>query len=193
VTDTRSPGVVTDAPWVAAVLGFWFREINENSWFSASESLDGAIRARFRAVHEQVFATAAVDPAPDSPRLALATVIVLDQFSRNMFRGTAQAYASDPVARRVATAAVAGGLDAAMRPEERYFLYLPFEHSEDPRDQARAVTLIRGLGRDSWTKSAYAHQALIERFGRFPHRNAILGRRSTPEELAIIDQPSGSF
>ena len=97
------------------------------------------------------------------------------------------------MARHLARRAIADGLDSEMEPEERYFLYLPFEHSEDPADQALAVDLIARLDCEEWTKYALAHKTLIDRFGRFPHRNAVLGRQSSAEEIAAMKQPMGSF
>jgi uncharacterized protein (DUF924 family) len=126
-------------------------------------------------------------------RSLLAAVIVLDQFSRNMFRGSPRAYFDGALARKLARRAITNQLDSEMNAEERYFLYLPFEHSEDRADQALAVELISQLGSEEWTKYALAHQKLIERFGRFPHRNAILGRESSAEEIAAMDEPMGSF
>jgi uncharacterized protein (DUF924 family) len=185
---------VTDAPgidWTAGVLGFWFDELGESRWFARNEALDATIRRRFLAVYERVLGTGAADIA--TPRRALAAVLVLDQFPRNMFRGTARAFAADALARDIARQAVAAGLDAGLTPAQRLFVYLPFEHSEDAADQALAVRLIEPLGNDSWTAYARAHQSLIERFGRFPHRNAILGRVSTPEEAEALAGPMGSF
>jgi uncharacterized protein (DUF924 family) len=133
------------------------------------------------------------DHGTHQPRTLLATVIVLDQFSRNMFRGNPRAYAADPLARRLARQAIAQGLDAGLRREERLFLYLPLEHSEDRADQARSVELFSTLGREDWTRYALAHKAVIDRFGRFPHRNAVLGRESTPEEIVALQDPMNSF
>ena len=127
-----------------------------------------------------------------APHPLLAAVIVVDQFSRNMFRGTPRAFAADPIARRLARRAVDRGFDLSMTREERLFLYLPFEHSEDREDQARSVHLIGQLGHDGWTRYAQAHQSIIDRFGRFPHRNAILGRTSTPDELALLESTFGT-
>jgi uncharacterized protein (DUF924 family) len=123
----------------------------------------------------------------------LAAVIVLDQFSRNMFRSTPRAFAADPIARRLARQAVERGLDVSMAREERLFMYLPFEHSEDREDQALSVHLIGQLGHEEWTRFALAHQSIIDRFGRFPHRNAVLGRTSTKEEIALLEESMGSF
>jgi uncharacterized protein (DUF924 family) len=184
-TDPMEPG------WVTGVLQFWFGDLRQEQWFVVDAAVDREIRARFLALHGQLQSNEGI--AVDSRRAVLAAVIVLDQFSRNMFRGTARAFASDEVARRLARQAIEKGLDLHMSTEERFFLYLPFEHSEDLADQARAVALIGQLGRDDWTRYAEAHRSLIERFGRFPHRNAVLGRESTAEETAALAAPMGSF
>ncbi len=184
-------GREVEPQWVAAILDFWFREVGPKRWFAKNDDLDRQIRSRFGQLHGQL-------PDDDAtllgaPQAALAAVIVLDQFSRNMFRGSPRAFASDPQARRLASEAVARGLDRDLGPEERLFLYLPFEHSEDREDQARAVDLISKLGNDDWTIYAEAHRKIIDRFGRFPHRNAVLGRPSTPDELELLKDPMGSF
>jgi uncharacterized protein (DUF924 family) len=177
--------------WVGEVLGFWFREVGEAHWFAKNDDLDAQIRARFGALHGQLVQSDGIDVA--APRPVLAAVIVMDQFSRNMFRGTPRAFAADPIARRLARLAVDGGFDVAMTRDERLFVYLPFEHSEDRQDQALSVHLIGQLGNEGWTRYALAHQSIIDRFGRFPHRNSILGRTSAPGELALLDEPMGSF
>ena len=177
--------------WSEAVLGFWFNELGESRWFARDEALDAAILDRFLAVYEQVQAMRPGDFA--TPRQALAAVIVLDQFPRNMFRGTPRAFAADALARDIARGAIDAAFDGALTPAQRLFLYLPFEHSENVADQALAVRLIEPLGNESWTLYARAHQSLIEQFGRFPHRNAILGRVSTPEEEHALKGPMGSF
>ena len=177
--------------WSEEILAFWFAELGESRWFARDDALDAAIRNRFLAVYEQVQAMGPRDFA--TPRQALAAVIVLDQFPRNMFRGTPRAFAADSLARDIARNAIDAGFDGALAPAQRLFLYLPLEHSEDVDDQALAVRLIEPLGNESWTLFARAHQTLIERFGRFPHRNAILGRASTPEEEEALKGPMGSF
>ena len=178
-------------PWVAQVLDFWFRELGEEFWWTASSDLDERIRRQFLAVHEHIIASDACGLA--GPRPLLAAIVVLDQFSRNMFRGTPRIFAGDPVARRLAERVIALGLDVDMTPAERHFVYLPFEHSEDRQHQALAVHLIEPLGDESWTRFARAHQLVIDRFGRFPHRNAILGRISSPDELQFLKEPTGPF
>jgi uncharacterized protein (DUF924 family) len=181
----------TEPAWVREVLDFWFGELGEAHWFDRSDRTDEIIRARFLALHVRLAMGDGVDVT--GPRSLLAVVVTLDQFPRNMFRGTPRAFATDPIARRLARQAIARGFDLLMTPEERLFVYLPFEHSEDREDQALSVQLTSQLGREEWTRYALAHQAVIDRFGRFPHRNAILGRSSTAEELALLDTPGGSF
>src|SRR5690606_3872859 len=128
-----------------------------------------------------------------TPRRALAPLIVLDQFSRNMFRGSSKAFAADHIALAVARAAVDASLDTQLDPAARLFVYLPFEHSEDMADQNRSVALIAALGNAEWDRYAIAHRDIIERFGRFPHRNEALSRASTDEEVAFLTQPGSSF
>jgi uncharacterized protein (DUF924 family) len=175
----------TEAPWVEEVLHFWFQELGEALWFASNDELDSKIRIRFLAVHEMIVNSTMLDDS--EPRPLLAAVIVLDQFSRNMFRGTPRAFAADSVARTLARRVIALGFDAAMTQKKRYFVYLPFEHSENREDQALSVRLITQLGNEEWTRYALKHQSIINRFGRFPHRNAILGRTSRPDELPFVD------
>jgi uncharacterized protein (DUF924 family) len=186
-----------ESGWVGEVLRFWFEELGEGDWFAKDHHLDERIRARFLPLYEELAASEARDMRDSqeaaTPRALLAAVIVLDQFPRNMFRDSPRAYAADGIARGLARAAVERGLDRSMTDQERNFLYLPFEHSEDRADQALSVELIRRLGNEEWTRYALAHQEMIDRFGRFPHRNAILGRESTPAELARLQEPLGQF
>jgi uncharacterized protein (DUF924 family) len=172
--------------WVSAILHFWFDQLGKDRWFARSDDTDALIRERFLGLHQRLVAGDGIDCV--SRRSLLAAVIVLDQFSRNLFRDTPAAYASDPIARRLARGAIAQGFDDAMTAQERLFLYLPFEHSEDRADQALAVELIARLGNAEWTHDALAHQAIIDRFGRFPHRNAILNRRSSADEVERLQQ-----
>ncbi|MFM9938856.1 MAG: DUF924 family protein [Hyphomicrobiaceae bacterium] len=185
-----------DARWTAEVLQFWFAELQPADWFKRSDAVDESIRQRFMGVHRQV---ALNFPAATqlTPHGTLAAVIVLDQFPRNVFRGSANAFATDAQALALARDAVDLGYDQAFHgaqaKHERLFLYLPFEHSERLEDQRRSVALISALGDDDLTRFALAHQVIIERFGRFPHRNAALGRVSTPEELEFLTQPGSGF
>ena len=180
-----------DPRWVEQVLDFWFREVGEGRWFNASSELDEHIHSRFLALYESIMEEGADTLA--GPRPLLAGIIVLDQFSRNMFRGTPRAFAADPVAQRLAERVIALRLDVAMTNTERHFAYLPFEHSESREHQALSVRLIAQLGDEDWTHYARAHQRVIDRFGRFPHRNAILGRTSSPEELQFLSEPTSPF
>ncbi len=191
VAGRHPPGDPAEAAWVGEVLRFWFEELSESDWFAKGHHIDAQIRQRFLALHGQIASRDARDAA--TPRALLATVIVLDQFARNLFRDTPQAYATDPIARRLSRFAIEQGCDAAMRPAERMFLYMPFQHSENRDDQADSVRLFAQLGNDKWTEYAVAHQRIIERFGRFPHRNAILSRQSSAAELALLQDPMGSF
>jgi uncharacterized protein (DUF924 family) len=181
----------TEPAWVGDVLRFWFEEIAHADWFKRNDAVDAQISDRFLALHARLLAEHAHRLA--TPRAMLAAVIVLDQFSRNMFRDDDRAYAADPIARRIARSVIDQGLDAAMAAQEKRFLYLPFEHSEDARDQRLSVSLIEPLGDPEMTEYAIAHQVIIDRFGRFPHRNAILGRESTPEEIEFLKLPMSSF
>jgi uncharacterized protein (DUF924 family) len=181
-----------DPDWVAHVLQFWFNDVQTAQWFKRDDALDEQIRARFLSLHAQVA------QLPDTALLAdattaLAGIIVLDQFSRNMFRGTPAAFASDAKALAIAQAALARDHVAGFSKDERMFVYLPFEHCENRDAQARCVELMSGLGDPELTRYAQAHRDIIERFGRFPHRNAILGRPSTAEETTFLRQPGSSF
>lgn len=176
----------------AAILAFWFAPDARERWFAPDPAFDAEIGERFADLIEPA-AAGRLDDWRSRSEGALALCLLLDQFPRNIWRGTPRAFAYDPAARRVAADAVAAGLDRGLRPEERHFIYLPFEHSEDLADQERAVALIAALGDPGWYDYAVRHREIIARFGRFPHRNAILGRASTPEELAFLNEPNSSF
>jgi len=178
--------------WVEAVLKFWFEQATPEQWFEKDPAFDAAVRERFLPLHE-VLLSQRDDELVGNARTALAAVIVLDQMSRNMFRATARAFAADPQALRLAQAAVARGFDTALPEDQRKFFYLPFEHCEDHGMQARCVELTASLGDPELTKRAEAHKAVIDRFGRFPHRNAVLDRPSTLEEAEFLKQPGSSF
>lgn len=180
-----------EPPWIDEVLHFWFEELGESRWFAKNDDVDARIRDRFLAPHERLVTEKGRELTTQRP--LLAAVIVLDQFSRNLFRGTPRAYAADPIARSLSRSAITQAFDLAMDERERLFLYLPFEHSEDREDQALSVELFSRLGNDEWTRYAIAHKALVDRFGRFPHRNAVLQRESTAEEIVALQGPMGSF
>ena len=182
----------TQTGWIAEVVNFWFLEVPRQQWFAGGAALDEQVLARFLPVHSMVAAEPENALVVDA-KTALAAVIVLDQFSRNMFRGTPSAFASDAKALAIAETAIAKSLAEALKSEERLFLYLPFEHQENADAQARSLELISVLGDPELTKYALAHKDIIDRFGRFPHRNAILGRTSTAEEMEFLEGPGSSF
>jgi uncharacterized protein (DUF924 family) len=183
----------TPAEISGALLDFWFRDHGRPSWFAVSAAFDDDLRQRFSAAFAQVV-SADRDALLATPQTALASVLLLDQFPRNVFRKTPQAFATDAAALDLANAAVARGLDQQLASiDEKLFLYLPFEHSENLADQHRAVELISRLADAEYTRFAQAHRDVIARFGRFPHRNAILGRQSTAEELDFLKQPGSTF
>ena len=177
--------------WVGEVIRFWFEELGEAHWFTKSDDIDAQIRDRFLTLHERLVTHDGLSVTAPLPTLAL--VIVLDQFSRNLYRGNPRAFSADSIARRLSRTAIEQGFDVAMKREERYFLYLPFEHSEDREDQAVALKLIKHLSNEEWTRNAMVHKVVIDRFGRFPHRNAVLNRLSTADEIAFLKEPMRSF
>ena len=190
-----------DQPRPDDVLLFWFgapaeRGKRHKRWFEKSDAFDREVRERFLHPYEAGF-EGKLSGWKAEPRDCLALIVLLDQFPRNMFRGTPRAFAADPVALDTARYAVEQGYDKVLLPVERLFAYLPFEHSESLADQLRACELIKPLERFPETDDAYryalAHLDVIQRFGRFPHRNAILGRASTPEESDFLKQPGSSF
>jgi uncharacterized protein (DUF924 family) len=171
--------------WQREVVAFWFG-LEPEQWWKADPALDEAIRDRFRELWEEKRENLP-DPFLDGPLDALAAVILFDQFPRNMFRGHADQFSTDPLALAVAKAAVERGYDDALSPAERGILYMPFQHSESLPDQRRSVALFTALGDDYQLGFARKHHDVIERFGRFPHRNAILGRPARAEELESGD------
>ena len=173
------------ADWRGDVLKFWFG-LQPDHWWKADPALDAEIRKRF----EDLFSEKRQLPVSsflDDPLTALAGVILFDQFPRNMFRGHADQFSTDHLALGIAKEAVALGFDDELEPQERGFLYMPFQHSEDLADQKRSLGLFTALGDDYQLGYAKKHHDVIERFGRFPHRNAILGRPPRPEEIAAGD------
>ncbi len=186
------PPPAGEPAWVADVLRYWFDELTLDQCFEKNDAIDATIRARFAALHEQL-ATEDGTIRTEAPRELLAAIVVFDQFSRNLHRGSARAFAADPIALRLARTAIADGLDQAMSKRERIFVYLPFEHSENVADQEQSVALFATLNDPELDKFALAHKVIIDRFGRFPHRNAALGRESTPEEIAFLKEPMSSF
>ena len=167
------------------ILKFWFEEIESAQWWKKDEDFDRALIARFSDIHARAARCELFDWRAD-PRGRLAEIIVLDQFSRNMFRGSPLSFAHDALALALAQVAVANKADEALSPVQRSFLYMPYMHSEDLADQDRAMALFEQAGLTDNLHWAKHHREIVSRFGRFPHRNAILGRQSTPEELAYL-------
>ncbi len=170
------------------MLSFWFGQ-ERKRWFEKDPAFDEEIRARFLARYEAGVA-GALEAWQAEPRACLALVILFDQFPRNMFRGTARAFQADALAREAAHVILARGWDQGYAEDERTFAYLPFEHSESIEDQELSLRLFQGNENLEWARK---HREIIRRFGRFPHRNAALGRASTPEEIEFLKQPGSGF
>ena len=171
---------------------FWFNEISPAQRWKVDPAFDDLIRDRFGAIHEQANRSE-LDAWRREPIGRLSEIIVLDQFSRNLYRGTAGAFASDPLALVLAQEAVAVGADQALTPEERVFLYMPYMHSESKVIHEVALQLFDANGVVSNAEFERRHKAIIDRFGRYPHRNEILGRPSTEEEREFLKLPGTSF
>jgi uncharacterized protein (DUF924 family) len=167
------------------IVSFW-RAAGPDRWFNKNANFDEEIRQRFLETYEAAAAGQLTD-WEQSAQGALALLILLDQFPRNMFRGEARAFATDPLARAVAASAIVRGFDSQVPPEMRGFFYLPFQHSEDLADQERGIAFYKAIGDLENLKWAELHADIIRRFGRFPHRNSVLGRTTTPEEQAFLD------
>ncbi len=206
------PDLATSLPTPGAVLDYWINAAGEDHlfadrqhklWFTKSAATDAFITRQFAPLHAALQDGLADSWAEAGPRSRLAAIIVLDQFSRNMFRGTPAAFASDALALRLARAGVGAGDDLALTEIERSFFYLPFEHSESLPDQVDSVSMFEQLQINarpvfiricaSSLEYAKRHKDVIERFGRFPHRNAILGRENTPEEADYLSKPGAGF
>ena len=171
--------------WAADILEFWF-SLKPEQWWNAGPELDHRIEQKFLRLWSDKRQLPAAAFLAD-PKTAAAAAILFDQFPRNMFRGHADQFSTDHLALAIAKEAVANGFDEQLEQHERKFLYMPFEHSENLDDQNRAVLLFSEIGDDEQVKYAKLHRDVIERFGRFPHRNAILGRAPRPDELAAGD------
>lgn len=174
---------------IGEILGFWFAGAQENGrrevWFKSTDAFDREIRDRFLDLQEAA-AGGALEAWKKTPEGTLALILLLDQFPRNLFRGTARAFATDEAARAAARHALESGFHQGADNYQRIFLGLPFVHSEDPADQEQSMRLAATLDEAKSLESATEHRDLIARFGRFPHRNAALGRQSTPEEEAYL-------
>ncbi len=185
------------------ILEFWFGHPNEPSygkprkfWFNKTPEFDEKLRIRFGEDYQKA-AAGHLDDWIDLPETCLALILLLDQVPRNVFRGTPQAFATDWEALSAAQQAIALGYDREFLPVQRWFIYLPFEHSENLAHQYQCIKLFQQLNHDANSASAieyaFAHMQIIQRFGRFPHRNAIFGRTSTPEEQEFLQKPASGF
>jgi uncharacterized protein (DUF924 family) len=186
-------------PLAREILDFWFGpppHAPRGEWFRKDAAFDATIAQRFGKAIDAAIGGAYREWSSDAHG-ALARILLLDQFTRNVFRGKARAFAGDAEALATATALVDRGLDRTLDRYERNFVYLPFEHSEDRQVQDRSIALFTELARDTGDRGALdwaeKHAAIIRRFGRYPHRNEALGRASTPEELAFLEEPGSSF
>ena len=174
------------------ILHFWFEELEPSQWWVKDEDLDRLIAERFAEIHKQA-TRCELFAWRENADGRLAEIIILDQFSRNMYRGTPQAFSSDPLALALAQEAVAGGFDQQLPQEKRGFIYLPFMHSESIKIHEIAKELYSQPGFEASLEWEIKHKNIIARFGRYPHRNAILGRDSSEEEIEFLRQPGSSF
>ena len=174
------------------LLSFWLSEPVKAKWFAGDAGFDAELAARFGPLLAKA-AGGELSHWADTPKGALALTILLDQLSRNIHRGTPQAFAADSLALATAKQAIAQGFDLRVPADQRLFFYLPFEHAENLADQGEGVALFEALGVEEWLDYMRRHREIIARFGRFPHRNAILGRDSTAEETEFLKQPGSSF
>lgn len=182
---------MSDQSW-KTILDFWFGELEPKQWWVKDRELDKLISDRFGAVHEQA-AACELWHWRDQPEGRLAEVIVLDQFSRNIFRDNAQAFAWDPLALALAQEAIRIGDDRRIDQDRVNFLYMPFMHSESLAIHEEAVRLFAATKKEQQIQYEKMHKDIIDRFGRYPHRNEILGRESTTEEVAFLNEPNSSF
>jgi uncharacterized protein (DUF924 family) len=174
------------------IVAFWFETLKPEDWYRKNPAVDAEITARFGATYEAL--NTGVPPEWfAAPKGVLAAILVLDQFPRNMFRDDARAFTTDGAALALAKRAISEGIDMRLTPDKRAFIYLPFQHAETADDQARSIALFTALGNPNNLDFARRHQAIVARFGRFPHRNSVLGRASTAEELAFLQEPGSSF
>ncbi len=184
---------MADSDDIATVLEFWFGPGMKERWFKKDPAFDAEVRARLGVLQERA-AAGEFGAWPGCAEGCLALIVLLDQVPRNLFRDAARAFATDAAAREVTVHALAQGFDAAFSQDQRGFLYMPLEHSESVEDQDLCLRLTALLDENpAWREWALPHRDIIARFGRFPHRNAALGRESTPEERAFLEQPNSSF
>lgn len=174
------------------IIEFWFNEIDQFQWWRKDEIFDELIRTRFLGIHRQAI-LCELYPWRSSALGRLSEIIVLDQFSRNMYRGKPESFSSDSLALALAQSVISDGCASELEPEQRRFLYMPFMHSESLLIHKEAVKLFTDLGLELTLAFEMKHKSIIEQFGRYPHRNEILGRKSTPEEIEFLSKPGSSF
>lgn len=174
------------------IIDFWFTELEAKQWWQKDDELDAMIRNRFASVHSHA-SVCELFHWRETALGSLAEIIVLDQFSRNIFRDQSESFACDPLALALAQIAIAKGFDLDLSPIQRGFLYIPFMHSESQLIHQEAVKLYEALGNPNKLEFELKHKAIIDRFGRYPHRNDILGRESTGEEIEFLKQPNSGF
>lgn len=174
------------------IITFWFTEVEPIQWWQKDEVFDSAIQSRFGDLHDQAKA-GELYQWRQTALGSLAEIIILDQFSRNIYRDTAASFSTDPLSLALAQVAIAKGFDLELSATERSFLYMPFMHSESKLIHQEAVKLFEQLGNKNNEDFEHKHKAIIDRFGRYPHRNAILGRQSSLEEIEFLKQPNSGF
>lgn len=174
------------------VIKFWFEETTFQQYWSKSDEFDNTIRTRFGDLHQKA-TTGELKHWRNSPQGALAEIVILDQFSRNIYRGLPESFASDDLALSLAKDALTKSFDEKLTTTQKIFVYMPFMHSESLEDHIRAVQLFSAEGLEYNLGFEYKHKTIIEKFGRYPHRNSILGRESTSEEIEFLSQPDSSF
>lgn len=175
--------------WIDDVIHFWFEELEPKNWFAKNDRVDALIVERFQALYERL-RTMPAESHP-TPPAALAAVIVLDQFPRNMYRNSPRAFATDAIALAISKSAIDRGFDLQLTPPQRTFLYMPWQHAEDRAAQARSIELFSQVGDDGALDYARQHKEIIDSFGRFPHRNGVLGRASSAAEVEFLKSHRG--
>lgn len=177
---------------IGSVLNFWFVESTPDQWFEKNADYDRVIAERFGGLHSQAVA-GQLNEWTKTADGSLALILLLDQFSRNLFRDDPRAFAQDAQALDIAKTAIEAGQDMEVPEDRRVFFYVPFEHSEELADQEASLPYFEALSNTEYLRYAIAHRDIIARFGRFPHRNQVLGRESTAEEAAFLKTPGSSF
>lgn len=180
---------MAEGSWIDEVIGFWFEELEPGSWFRRDDSVDARVRERFEPLYERLRRLPI--SAYQTARESLAAVIVLDQFPRNMYRNTPQAFATDDLALAISKAAIERGFDLELTSQQRVLLYMPWQHAEDAGVQARSIELFGQLDNAETLDYARQHKEVVDRFGRFPHRNGILQRNSSAEEVEFLKTHKG--